>query len=180
MKKIFLYITTIIFGASIPIYFPLIWEPLKSEEVISDNYIRATNDKDSNNEDIEKNMNNQKLNNNDNNFNIKEAEDIKTISNSNENIINTSNKIEALSIKRSNIENNLFSELEKSKKLEIDRILKSLSVIDIVKLNDYFSNKEDEDRVKEGLELIKKRMSSSDYEEFKDIINKYIDSDVIK
>ncbi len=74
----------------------------------------------------------------------------------------------------------MFGELEESEKLEIDRMLKSLSIVDIVKINDHFSDKYDDDNVREGFSLVKKRMSLSDYEEFKSIISRYIDLDIIE
>ena len=43
-----------------------------------------------------------------------------------------------------------------------------------------FSDKYDYDNVREGFSLVKKRMSLSDYEEFKSIISRYIDLDIIE
>ena len=185
MKKIFFYIITIILGASIPIYYLLVWEPLKSEEAIS-NSMRSTTEKIlnssevSNGQDISNNLNKKKIDSNKNSINIKEKSNMSNNSNSNENTINGENEIEGLSIKQSDIENNLFGELEKSEKLEIDRMLKSLSIVDIVKVNDHFSDKYDADNVRKGFSLVKKRMSLSDYEEFKIIISRYIDLDIIE
>lgn len=185
MKKIFFYIITIILGASIPIYYLLVWEPLKSEEAISSS-MRSTTEKIlnssevSNGQDISNNLNKKKKDSNKDSINIKEKSNMSNSSNSNENIITGENEIEGLSIKQSDIEDNLFGELEESEKLEIDRMLKSLSIVDIVKVNDHFSDKYDGDNVREGFSLVKKRMSLSDYEEFKSIISRYIDLDIIE
>ena len=182
MKKIFFYIITIILGASLPIYYLLVWEPLKSEEAIS-NSMRSTSENVLNNSEVQSGQNisnesnKKKIDSNKNIFNNKEKSNN---SNSNENIINDKNKTESLLIKQNDIENNLFGELEKSEKLEIDRMLKSLSIVDIVKVNDHFSDKYDYDNVREGFSLVKKRMSLSDYEEFKSIISRYIDLDIIE
>ncbi|MCR1951780.1 MULTISPECIES: hypothetical protein [unclassified Clostridium] len=184
MKKIFSYIITIILGASIPIYYLLVWNPLKSEDVISNNSKEVTtekklhSDETLNEQDISKEEKQKKVDNNLKRFNIKEESNNNI--NSNENIIESDSKIEGLTIKESDIENNLFAELEKSEKLEVDRMLKSLSIIDIVKLNDHFSNKYDNDNVKEGILLVKKRMSLLDYEEFMEIISRYIDLNIIE
>ncbi|WP_291648633.1 hypothetical protein [Clostridium sp.] len=186
MKKRFFYIITIILGAIIPIYYLLIWEPLKSEEVISNNSIGAINenvlndDEVSNGKDISSDGNKKKIDNNKNGFNNKGESNIRKNSNYNENILNNKKEIEAISIKQSDIENNLFAELEKSEKLEIDRMLKSLSIVDIVKVNDYFSDKYDNDNIREGFLLVKKRMSLLDYEEFKNILSRYTDLDIIE
>lgn len=52
MKKIIIYAITVLISASIPIYFLLIWEPLKAKDVIG-NDISYTNS----NEENEKNLN---------------------------------------------------------------------------------------------------------------------------
>lgn len=56
MKKIFFYIITIILGASIPIYYLLVWEPLKSEEAIS-NSMRSTSENVLNNSEVQSGQN---------------------------------------------------------------------------------------------------------------------------
>lgn len=160
MKKILIYITTILIGASIPVYFLLIWEPLKSEEAISRNSIDMNTE---NKIDMEKSNANEK------NLSDEKALEDKEINNDNE-----INKKEVTLIKNGTINNNLFNGLEKTKREEINKILKNLSVVDIIQINEYFSNSEDKINLKNGILLVKKRTSNSEYEVFKNIMNEYI------
>ena len=140
MKKILIYIVTIVLGASIPIYFLLIWEPLKSEEALSENITSiSTEDKLS-----EKN--------------------------------NLSAEEEILILKQKDNQESLFSYLEGNRRESLNSILKKLSILDIVKVNEYFSDKNNEEKVKQGIELVKRRLSSSDYDIFKNIIGNQVDS----
>lgn len=187
MKKIFLYIITIILGISIPIYFLLIWEPLKSEKVISKTSVERTGRESLNNDEILNNIdmsdyeNEENINYSEkNNYDINDEPNINNSNNSSKNSIKKDNDIEALSIKQNNIKNNLFGELEKNKKEKIDNMLKGLSIVDIIRLNDCFSNKDDKDSIREGLLLVEKRMTLSDYEEFKSIIGEYVDLNTIE
>lgn len=160
MKKILIYITTILIGASIPVYFLLIWEPLKSEEAISRNSIDMNTE---NKIDMEKSNANEK------NLSDEKALEDKEINNDKE-----INKKEVTLIKNGTINNNLFNGLEKTKREEINKILKNLSVVDIIQINEYFSNSEDKINLKNGILLVKKRTSNSEYEVFKNIMNEYI------
>lgn len=160
MKKILIYITTILIGASIPVYFLLIWEPLKSEEAISRNSIDINTE---NKIDMEKSNTNEKV------LSDEKALEDKEINNDNE-----INKKEVTLIKNGTINNNLFNGLEKTKREEINKILKNLSVVDIIQINEYFSNSEDKINLKNGILLVKKRTSNSEYEVFKNIMNEYI------
>lgn len=160
MKKILIYITTILIGASIPVYFLLIWEPLKSEEAISRNSIDINTE---NKIDMEKSNANEKV------LSDEKALEDKEINNDNE-----INKKEVTLIKNGTINNNLFNGLEKTKREEINKILKNLSVVDIIQINEYFSNSEDKINLKNGILLVKKRTSNSEYEVFKNIMNEYI------
>lgn len=160
MKKILIYITTILIGASIPVYFLLIWEPLKSEEAISRNSIDINTE---NKIDMEKSNANEKV------LSDEKALEDKEINNDKE-----INKKEVTLIKNGTINNNLFNGLEKTKREEINKILKNLSVVDIIQINEYFSNSEDKINLKNGILLVKKRTSNSEYEVFKNIMNEYI------
>lgn len=133
MKKMLVYMVTIILGISIPIYFLLIWEPLKSKETISDSVSNIiTND----NGDEKDNL---------------LAEEV-------------------LNLKQQDNKESLFNYLEGNRKERLNSIIKKLSIVDIVKINEYFSDKNNEENIKKGIELVKKRLSISDYEVFKDII----------
>lgn len=147
MKKVIIYIFTIILGASIPIYFLLIWEPLKSKEVLSNEIFS---------EDINEN----------------------NTLNKNKDLINDSVEVETVSLKQS-ISNNLFNYLDNEKKEKLNVIMKKLSILDMIKINDFFIDKDNKEQIKKGVELAKKRMSSSDYEIFKDILENSINSIIL-
>ncbi|MGN0025637.1 MAG: hypothetical protein ACI33I_01340 [Clostridium sp.] len=147
MKKVIIYIFTIILGASIPIYFLLIWEPLKSKEVLSNEIFS---------EDINEN----------------------NTLNKNKDLINDSVEVETVSLKQS-ISNNLFNYLDNEKKEKLNVIMKKLSILDMIKINDFFIDKDNKEQIKKGVELAKKRMSSSDYKIFKDILENSINSIIL-
>lgn len=167
MKKILIYITTILIGASIPVYFLLIWEPLKSEETISRNSIDINTE---NKINMEKSNANKKV--------LSDEKDLEDKEINNDNKINKvsdeNNEKEITLIKNGTINNDLFNGLEKNKREEMNKILKNLSVIDIIQINEYFSNSEDKINLKNGILLVKKRTSNSEYEVFKNIMNEYI------
>ena len=140
MKKILIYIFAILLGASIPIYFLLIWEPLKSEEALSENIINISTE--------------DKLNENTNLL----AEEEKLI------------------LKHKHNQESLFNYLEGNRRESLNLILKKLSILDIVKVNEYFSDKNNEEKIKQGIELVKRRLSSSDYDIFKSIIQNKVNS----
>ncbi|WP_066895765.1 hypothetical protein [Clostridium nigeriense] len=140
MKKILIYIFAILLGASIPIYFLLIWEPLKSEEALSENIINISTE--------------DKLNENTNLL----AEEEKLI------------------LKQKDNQESLFNYLEGNRRESLNLILKKLSILDIVKVNEYFSDKNNEEKIKQGIELVKRRLSSSDYDIFKSIIQNKVNS----
>lgn len=145
MRKILIYLLTIILGMSIPIYFLLIWEPLKSEETLSENISDISSN------DL-----------------INESNELKNIS----------NKDEKLLLKQSNASNSFFDSLEGNRKESINIILKKLSIKDLIKVNNYFSDKDNKEKIEAGIELVKKRLSYSDYEVFKDIIEGKVDSNI--
>lgn len=140
MKIILIYIFAILLGASIPIYFLLIWEPLKSEEALSENIINISTE--------------DKLNENTNLL----AEEEKLI------------------LKQKDNQESLFNYLEGNRRESLNLILKKLSILDIVKVNEYFSDKNNEEKIKQGIELVKRRLSSSDYDIFKSIIQNKVNS----
>ena len=147
MKKVIIYIFTIILGASIPIYFLLIWEPLKSKDVLSNEIFS---------EDINEN----------------------NTLNKNKDFINDSVEVETVSLKQS-ISNSLFNYLDNERKEKLNVIMKKLSILDLIKINDFFIDKDNKEHIKKGVELAKKRMSSSDYEIFKDILENSINSIIL-
>ncbi|MBU5454356.1 hypothetical protein [Caproiciproducens sp. MSJ-32] len=137
MKKIIIYSLTIIISAAIPIYFLLIWEPLKSTDVISDNVL---------------------------------VNDYEGINNSNED-----NKIYIInnSISREGTLSTITN-LPQEKRDKLNVLLKNLSIVDIIKINNYFSDISNIKNIVEGLDLIEKRMSKENYQEFKNILEDYI------
>ncbi len=147
MKKLIIYLFTILLGASIPIYFLLIWEPLKSEETMSNNTIENINEE--------------------NNINI------------NEELINNSKDVNTFLLKQRDDTNSLYNYLDNDRKEKLNTIMKKLSVVDLIKINDLFADKTDDEKIKKGVELAKKRMSSSDYDIFKSILETYIDSSIL-
>src|SRR5690554_2220944 len=100
MKKVIIYSLTVIISAAIPIYFLLIWEPLKSTDVVSDNVI-VNEHEETNDDSQEKKM-----------FLIDNSESI------GETFSNIANRPQ-----------------EKRDKLNV--LIKNLSVVDIVKVNNY-------------------------------------------
>ena len=140
MKKLIIYLFTIILGASVPIYFLLIWEPLKSEEVLSTNSVT----------EIE-----------------------------NEELVNNYVKSESISLKQSESTNSLFNYLDNDRRDKLNAIMKKLSIVDSIKINDFFSDRNNEDRIKMGIDLAKKRMAASDYEILKNILENYVDESIL-
>jgi len=147
MKKLIIYLFTIVLGASIPIYFLLIWEPLKSEEAMSNNTIE----------------------------NISEENNINT----NEEVTNNSENVNTLLLKQRDAVNSLYNYLDNDRKEKLNTIMKKLSIVDLIKINDFFADKADNEKIKKGVELAKKRMSSSDYDIFKNILETYIDLSIL-
>lgn len=143
MKKILTYICTIIIGASIPIYFLVIWEPLNSKDVLSEDVIEES------------------------------------ITDSGIKDLNTENTLETVTLKKESSSNSIFNYLESDKQEKLNTILKKLSVVDLIKVNDYFSDKNNNEEIKLGIELVKKRMSTYDYEIFKNIIEDQVDSSIL-
>ncbi|MGG7059898.1 hypothetical protein ACQPUY_13035 [Clostridium nigeriense] len=147
MKRILIYICTIIIGASIPIYFFLIWEPLNSKDVLSENAIGK-----SSSENIDEN---------------------------NMEVLNDENRLDTLILPKEIGSSSMFNYLESDKRERLNSLLKNLSVVDLIKVNDYFSDKNNNEKIKVGVELVKKRMSASDYEIFKNVIEDQVDSSVL-
>lgn len=137
MKKVIIYSLTVIISAAIPIYFLLIWEPLKSIDAISDNII-VTEYEHLNNNYEENNMY----------------------------IIDNLNSREGTFSKISNLPQ------EKRDKLNV--LIKNLSIVDIIKINNYFADINNIENITKGFGLLEKRMSKENYQEFKDILGDYI------
>lgn len=143
MKKLLTYICTIIIGASIPIYFLVIWEPLNSEDVLSKDVVEES------------------------------------ITNSSIEGLNTEDKLETVALKKESSSNSVFNNLESDKREKLNSILKKLSIVDLIKVNDYFSDKNNNEKIKEGIELVKKRISVTEYEMFKNIVEDQVDSSIL-
>lgn len=143
MKKLLTYICTIIIGASIPIYFLVIWEPLNSEDVLSKDVVEES------------------------------------ITNSSIEGLNTEDKLETVALKKESSSDSIFNNLESDKREKLNSILKKLSIVDLIKVNDYFSDKNNNEKIKEGIELVKKRVSVTEYDMFKNIIEDQVDSSIL-
>lgn len=146
MKKIIIYGITILVSASIPIYFLLIWEPLKAKDVIGNdiNYVNL----DEENEgklDIYENINTNNIDMKNNNIQIK-----------NNNIFNS------------------FDDITSEKRDKLNTLIKSLAIEDIIRINNYFKDLKDKENIIKGMELVKKRMTQENFEVFKGIIEEYI------
>ena len=141
MKRVLFSSITIIISIVIPIYFLLVWEPLKSEKVISENVVKYNKEEDF----------------------ISEEKNKSTI---------TINQLDS--------SNNLFGHLDKARKEKINVLIRNLAIVDIIKVNDYFSDRENTVNITKGMSLVKQRMSNKEYEEFKNIISDYIDLDIIE
>ena len=83
---------------------------------------------------------------------------------------------EKLILKQKDNQESLFNYLEGNRRESLNLILKKLSILDIVKVNEYFSDKNNEEKIKQGIELVKRRLSSSDYDIFKSIIQNKVNS----
>lgn len=76
-----------------------------------------------------------------------------------------------------NLDNNFFENYEnlgEDKKEKIRLLISELSIIDIIKINDYFLDLKNEEKVSKGIQLLKKRMDKEKYEELKSLIGDYI------
>ena len=143
MKKLLTYICTIIIGASIPIYFLVIWEPLSSEDVLSKDIVEES------------------------------------ITNSGIEGLNTENKLETVALKKESSSNSMFNNLESDKREKLNSILKKLSIVDLIKVNDCFSDTNNSEKIEEGIKLVKKRVSVTEYDMFKNIIEDQVDSSIL-
>ena len=143
MKKLLTYICTIIIGASIPIYFLVIWEPLNSEDVLSKDVVEES------------------------------------ITNSSIEGLNTEDKLETVALKKESSSDSIFNNLESDKREKLNSILKKLSIVDLIKVNDCFSDKNNSEKIEEGIELVKKRVSVTEYDMFKNIIEDQVDSSIL-
>lgn len=133
MKKFLIYSLTIIISAFIPVYFLFLWEPLKSTEVINQNFLEE--------EILEK-------------------------------------EIKTYAMDKESLSNGIFSNIENlstEKKEKLNVLINNLSIIDIIKVSEYFVDLNNKENISNGLDLISKRMTEDKYSEFKEIIKEYID-----
>jgi len=133
MKKFLIYSLTIIISAFIPVYFLFLWEPLKSSEVINQNFLEE--------EILEK-------------------------------------EIKTYAMDKESLSNGIFSNIENlstEKKEKLNVLINNLSIIDIIKVSEYFVDLNNKENISNGLDLISKRMTEDKYSEFKEIIKEYID-----
>lgn len=73
----------------------------------------------------------------------------------------------------------LLSKLSRIEKEELNNILKSISVVDIAKIEGYIINKNDDKDFKDALELLEKRLSKEEYKKVEEILSPYIDLDIL-
>lgn len=139
MKKIFIYGITVLVSASIPIYFLLIWEPLKAKDVIGN--------------DISYNNLNKE---NQSQGDIYEELSINDIEIYKESIFNT------------------FDNISLQKREKLNQLIGNLAIEDIIKINNYFKDLTNKDNIKKGVELIRKRVTQENFNEFKNIMKDYI------
>ena len=128
MKKFLIYSLTIIISAFIPVYFLFLWEPLKSTEVINQNFLEE--------EILEK-------------------------------------EIKTYAMDKESLSNGIFSNIENlstEKKEKLNVLINNLSIIDIIKVSEYFVDLNNKENISNGLDLISKRMTEDKYSEFKEII----------
>lgn len=69
--------------------------------------------------------------------------------------------------------------IKKEEKKVIDNIVNKVSTIDLGRIDNFLNKDNKEDGVRESLELLKKRLSNSDYKTIESILDEYIDFDVI-
>lgn len=170
MKKFFLRMIMVISGC-ITMYYIIIWQP--SDKVIVQNPNSEVN----------------KLNNEFNEIiNIDKREDniekeyYKDNEKSDEiDINNKSNEEnEALDIAVNNdvvdiSVNEIEKSLSKEEKEKLDRILKRLSAVDLIKIKSNFNKDNNIEGIRAGFNLIEKRLSDKEYEEVKELLSGYID-----
>ena len=73
-----------------------------------------------------------------------------------------------------------IANLPQEKRDKLNVLIKNLSVVDIVKVNNYFSDINNNENLIKGFGLIEKRMSKENYQEFKDILGDYVNLEEIK
>lgn len=87
-------------------------------------------------------------------------------------------EVKSYEINKSNVANGIFDNIESlsnDKQEKINSLINELSIMDIIKANEYFSNLDNKENVEKGFEFLNKRMNSEKYNELRNIIINYID-----
>jgi len=87
-------------------------------------------------------------------------------------------EIKTYAMDKESLSNGIFSNIENlstEKKEKLNVLINNLSIIDIIKVSEYFVDLNNKENISNGLDLISKRMTEDKYSEFKEIIKEYID-----
>lgn len=175
MKKLFLIMIMMI-STCITMYYIMIWQP--SDKVI----VQNPNDKvnklsnkfneiiniDKREDDIEKEYYKNSEEGDEININNKSNEKNKTLD------IEVNNNVVDISV------NEIEKSLSKDEKEKLDRIIKRLSAVDLIKIKLNFNKENNIEGIREGFNLIEKRLSDKEYEEVKELLSGYIDFNNLK
>ncbi|WP_300385586.1 hypothetical protein [Clostridium sp.] len=67
-----------------------------------------------------------------------------------------------------------FDNITLEKRERLNRLIKSLAIEDMIKINNYFKDLKNNENIIKGIKLIEKRMTQGNYQEFREIIKDYI------
>lgn len=85
--------------------------------------------------------------------------------------------VKVYKIENDNLINGVFKDIEGlnlDKREKLNSLINELSIVDIIKINQYFSNLDNKEDINSGFSLLNKRMSTEKYQEFRGIIKDYI------
>ena len=175
MKKLFLIMIMMI-SACITMYYIVIWQP--SDKVIvqnPNNEVNKLNNElneiiniDKREDDIEKEYYKNSEKDDEIDVNNKSNEKNRTLD------IEVNNNVVDISV------NEIEKRLSKDEKEKLDRILKRLSAVDLIKIKSNFNKENNIEGIKEGFNIIEKRLSDKEYEEVKELLSGYIDFNNLK
>ena len=175
MKKLFLIMIMMI-SACITMYYIVIWQP--SDKVIvqnPNNEVNKLNNElneiiniDKREDDIEKEYYKNSEKDDEIDVNNKSNEKNRTLD------IEVNNNVVDISV------NEIEKRLSKDEKEKLDRILKRLSAVDLIKIKSNFNKENNIEGIREGFNLIEKRLSDKEYEEVKELLSGYIDFNNLK
>lgn len=177
MKKLFLILVMVI-STFITVYAIMFWEPSDIEAVKSYIYNKKSEEYNENFTEIYKVISKENINVNtleedklNNNKDIKEGLNIE-----NEIDLEVLGKDKIFKIDEQEIENSL----SKEERERIEIIIKKISAVDLITIREKFEKDNKEEGIREGFDLIKKRISIEDYEQIKKILYKYIDFTILE